>query len=105
MTTSRDVEGTTQPTAAAPATASPDREPWPEGPPSTYVKTRFPPAAGVEPDRQLMVELTRLSTELSRVPPSEKDLSLTDAGLSAEWVAAASPAQKEQALARIRDAP
>jgi hypothetical protein len=179
-------------------------ETWPNGPPSTYVKTQFPPEPGAQADRQLMVdtvvgaapaeqreslkklletaseasvkqafeevlearktpgkraleltlvptkdettttsddggtythvtkvelppvkvtlglevdargrvngaplvadELTKLSTELKRVPVEEKLASLREAGVSEEWIGNTTEAQKDAALAKLRAA-
>ncbi|MBL8914206.1 MAG: hypothetical protein JNM17_26110, partial [Archangium sp.] len=47
-------------------------------------------------------QLARLSSQLAKVPADAKDASLRDAGLSAQWVARATPQQKEYALASLR---
>lgn len=66
------IDGVTRParslgeTATAPRTEAP--ESWPNGPPSSYVKARFPPTPETQPDRQLMID-----TVLGVLPASQRE--------------------------------
>ena len=54
-------------TAGATSTAA-QQETWPNGPPSSYVKTRFPPTPETQPDRQLMID-----TVLAVLPAEQRE--------------------------------
>lgn len=47
-------------------------------------------------------ELARFASELSTLHPDQKDQALRDAGLSADWLRAATPEEKSMALGKLR---
>lgn len=61
-------ERVAQPMTAGTTSTSSQQETWPNGPPSSYVKTRFPPTPETQPDRQLMID-----TVLAVLPAEQRE--------------------------------